>query len=104
MNRTVSTGPCMREAAMNRCRDVAVTVLLCVGMVCRASDPALRPVEARKKVGEKITVEMTVQAAKDRLESRGEIYLDSEPDFRDAKNFAVVITKAGAASPEVCGN
>ncbi len=41
---------------------------------------------------------MTVRSAKDRLEKRGEIYLDSETDFRDAKNFAVVITKAGAAS------
>jgi len=58
----------------------------------------LSPVTARKKVGEKITVEMTVQAAKDRLEVRGEIYLDSETDFRDEKNFAVVITKTGAAS------
>jgi hypothetical protein len=63
-----------------------------------AEDRPLTPVEARKKVGEKITVEMTVRAAKDRLEKRGEIYLDAEPDFKDEKNFAVVITKAGAAS------
>jgi len=41
---------------------------------------------------------MTVQAAKDRLEKRGEIYLDAEMDFRDPKNLAVVITQAGAAS------
>jgi hypothetical protein len=39
-----------------------------------------------------------VRAAKDRLEKRGEIYLDAEPDFKDPKNFAVVITRAGAAS------
>jgi hypothetical protein len=71
---------------------------LCAGLVCRAGDRPLTPIEARKKVGEKITVEMTVQAAKDRLESRGEIYLGSEMDFRDEKNFAVVSTKAGAAS------
>jgi hypothetical protein len=63
----------------------------------------LSPVAARKKVGEKITVEMTVQAAKDRLEIRGEIYLDSETDFRDEKNFAVVITKKGAASLKEAG-
>jgi hypothetical protein len=63
----------------------------------------LSPIEARKKVGEKITVEMTVQAAKDRLEIRGEIYLDSETDFRDEKNFAVVITKTGAASLKEAG-
>src|SRR5262245_29792428 len=63
----------------------------------------LSPVEARKTVGDKITVEMTVQAAKDRLQKRGEIYLDAELDFRDEKNFAVVITKAGAASLKEAG-
>jgi hypothetical protein len=46
---------------------------------------------------------MTVRAAKDRLEARGEIYLDSEPDFRNEKNFAVVITKTGAASLKAAG-
>lgn len=64
------------------------------------ADDALKPlppVEARKKVGEEIVVEMTVQAAKDRLEKRGEIYLDSELDFKDERNFAAVINKAGAA-------
>jgi hypothetical protein len=66
------------------------------------SEP-LSPVAARRKVGEKITVEMTVQAAKDRLEVRGEIYLDSEADFRDERNFAVVITKKGAASLKEVG-
>ncbi len=34
-----------------------------------------------------ITVEMTVQAAKDRLEKRGEICLDAELDFKDERNF-----------------
>jgi hypothetical protein len=63
----------------------------------------LSPVEARKKVGQTITVEMTVHAAKDRLEKRGEIYLDAEQDFRDEKNFAVVITKAGAAKLKDAG-
>ena len=63
----------------------------------------MTPVEARKKVGDKVTVEMTVQAAKDRLEKRGEIYLDAEQDFRDEKNFAVVITRTGAASLKKAG-
>ena len=73
--------------------------LLTAGALAGAQAPAkpLTPVEARTKVGQKITVEMLVQAAKDRLEKRGEIYLDAEPDFRDEKNFAAVITKAGAA-------
>jgi len=68
-----------------------------------AEDKPLSPVEARSKVGEKITVEMTVQACKDRLQKRGEIYLDSETDFHNPKNFAVVITKAGAASLKKAG-
>src|SRR5438270_13161294 len=65
--------------------------------VGNAADKPLPPDRARTKIGETITVEMTVQSAKDRLEKRGEIYLDAEQDFRDPKNFAVVITKAGAA-------
>jgi hypothetical protein len=89
---------------MNLCRFVAGLLLaLSAGLASGAGDKPLTPVEARKKVGENITVEMTVQAAKDRLEKRGEIYLDSETDFRDEKNFAVVITKAGAASLKEAG-
>jgi DNA/RNA endonuclease YhcR with UshA esterase domain len=63
----------------------------------------LGPVEARKQVGKEITVRMEVKTAKDRLEKRGEIYLDAEGDFKDAKNFAVVITKKGAASLKDAG-
>jgi hypothetical protein len=74
-----------------------------VGAAGAVGDRPLSPVEARKKVGEKITVEMTVQSAKDRLEKRGEIYLDAEPDFKDEKNFAVVITRAGAAKLKEAG-
>lgn len=60
--------------------------------------PLLTPSEARKKVGEEVVVEMTVSVTKDRLEKRGEIYLDAEVDFRDPNNFAVVISKVGAKS------
>jgi hypothetical protein len=76
-----------------------------VGSSCviAADETPLKPVEARKKVGSQITVEMTVRAAKDRLDKRGEIYLDSEEDFHDEKDFAVVITKAGAASLKNAG-
>ena len=42
------------------------------------------------------------ESAKGRLEKRGEIYLDSE-DFKDVKNFAIVITKEGAASLKETG-
>jgi hypothetical protein len=59
---------------------------------------ALGPEEAIKKVNEKVVVEMTVKSSKDALAKRGEIYLDSQEDFRSAKNLAVVITKTGAAA------
>ncbi len=68
-----------------------------------ADDKPLPPIEARKKVGDTITVELTVRTTKDRLEARGEIYLDAELDFKDEKNFAVVITKAGAAKLKEAG-
>src|SRR5207248_5385733 len=80
-----------------------MTVVLLVRSIAAADDKPLTPVEARGKVGEQITVEMTVRASKDRLHKRGEIYLDSEADFHDAKNFAVVITKSGAASLQKAG-
>jgi DNA/RNA endonuclease YhcR with UshA esterase domain len=66
-------------------------------------DKPLTPVEARKQIGEKITVEMEVKASKNALAKRGEIYLDSEENFRDEKNFAVVITKTGAESLRAAG-
>jgi len=68
-----------------------------------ADEKPLSPVEARKKVGDEITVKMEVKTSKDRLENRGEIYLDAEEDFKDEKNFAVVITKKGAASLKDAG-
>jgi hypothetical protein len=89
---------------MSRSRFIAaIAFALCVGLAPAGDDQRLAPIQARKRVGVKITVEMTVRAAKDRLEKRGEIYLDSEPDFRDEKNFAVVITKKGAASLKTAG-
>jgi hypothetical protein len=64
---------------------------------------ALSPIEARKAIGKEITVRMEVKTAKDRLEKRGEIYLDAELDFKDEKNFAVVITRKGAESLKAAG-
>jgi hypothetical protein len=76
---------------------VATTWIGANGLIADGSEPKpLTPVEARKKVGEEIVVEMLIQAAKDRLYKRREIYLDAEPDFRDEKNFAAVINRDGA--------
>ncbi len=78
---------------------LAMSLLFCSSILGQAGEgKPLTPTAARKKVGAKITVEIRVQTAKDRLEKRGEIYLDAQLDFRDEKNFAVIITKMGAAS------
>jgi len=84
----------------------AVDVLFAMTLTTRtdAGDARpLSPAQARKRVNEKVTVELTVKASKNRLERHEEIYLDSEEDFRDAKNLAVVIDVAGAASLKKAG-
>ncbi|MCO6459601.1 MAG: hypothetical protein J5I93_30165 [Pirellulaceae bacterium] len=62
----------------------------------RCDEKPLPPTEARQRLGERVVVQMEVRAAKDRLEKRGEIYLDSETDFHDETNLAAVITRRGA--------
>ena len=89
---------------INNCGFFALIISVAFLSAAIASeDKSLGPTDARQKVGQKITVEMMVQAAKNRLQKRGEIYLDSESDFHDDKNFAVVITKKGAASLKEAG-
>ena len=77
----------------------ALTVVL-IGLIALdapAQDTKpLTPVEAIKKINEEVTVQMLVMAAKNRLEKRGEIYLDSEENFKDENNLGIVITKTGA--------
>src|SRR5262245_62077095 len=85
------------------CVFLCALLVLAIGVAGAADDKPLGPVEARKKVGKTITVQMEVKTAKDRLEKRGEIYLDAEEDFKSKKNFAVVITKKGAASLKKSG-
>ena len=81
------------------CISLVLLVALSFLRVTGADEPSpkpLTPIEARKKVGEQIVLEMTVKKAKDRLEKRGEIYLDAELDFRAETNFATVINRDGA--------
>ncbi|AGA24660.1 prepilin-type N-terminal cleavage/methylation domain-containing protein [Singulisphaera acidiphila] len=84
-----------------------ITVL--IGAFTASDEPAPKVIpaaEARDHVDETLTVEMTVQASKNAAPRR-EIYLDSEEDFRDEKNLAVVISydhvdafkRAGIADP-----
>jgi hypothetical protein len=50
--------------------------------------------EARTSINERVTVEMLVKAAKN-CQRCSLMFLDSEEDHRDAKNFAVAITETG---------
>src|SRR5262249_47061903 len=94
----------VRSLAMHGYRFVAIILVLAAGFPALAAEKKqLSPVEARKKVGKAVTVRMEVKAAKDRLEKRGEIYLDAEEDFKDEKNIAVVITRKGAESLRKAG-
>ncbi len=84
----------------------ALFALICVSLVAadeKKSDKPLTPAEAVKKVDEKVVVEMLVQASKNRLEKFKEIYLDSELDFKDEKNLAIVITESCAAKFKEAG-
>jgi hypothetical protein len=62
-----------------------------------------RPAQEEPKAGTnrsgegRVTVEMAVKSSKNALAGRMEIYLDSEENFRDEKNFAVVISATAAA-------
>jgi hypothetical protein len=87
-------------------RSASLLALLLGGLVVigAAEDTKpLTPAEAIRKVNEEVTVQMVVKAAKNRLEKRGEIYLDSEEDFRDKKNLGIVVTRVGAAKFEKAG-
>jgi len=51
----------------------------------------VKAADARNHVDERCTVELTVRSSKNAAPRR-EYYLDSEEDFHDEKNFAVVIS------------
>ena len=55
---------------------------------------AISTADAAKKINEKVTVELTVQATGGR---GNRLFLNSEKNFRDAKNFTIVLDmpKAG---------
>ncbi|HKB41302.1 MAG TPA: hypothetical protein VKD72_33060 [Gemmataceae bacterium] len=88
-------------------RIASILTLIGSGLVVIQADAGdtkpLTPVEAIKKVSQEVTVQMLVKATKNRLEKWGEIYLDSEEDFRDEKNLGVVVTKVGAAKFKEAG-
>lgn len=50
--------------------------------------------QARTRINEKVTVEMLVKAAKN-CQRCSLMFLDSEEDHHDPRNFAVAVTEAG---------
>ena len=56
----------------------------------------LTPLEAANRVNEQVTVEMLVRAAKN-CPHCSQIFLDSEEDHHDPRNFAVTVTDTGKA-------
>jgi hypothetical protein len=57
----------------------------------QAAEKVVPAAMARTKIGEQCTVEMVVKASKNAAKRRT-YFLDSEEDFHDDKNFAVVIS------------
>ena len=71
-------------------RRPALMLVLLLVAAARADDPPakpLTPAEAAKKVNEKVTVEFEVKSTGGKVVC----YLNSEADFKDAKNFTVFI-------------
>ncbi|HQR43508.1 MAG TPA: alkaline phosphatase family protein, partial [Gemmatales bacterium] len=56
----------------------------------KTSEGTINTLEAAKKVGEEVTVEFTVKATGG---SSGRVFLNSLADFRDPRNFTVVLEK-----------
>ena len=57
----------------------------------------ISPSDAVKQIGKpQVLIEMKVRSAKDRLERRGIVYLDSEEDFTDPKNLGIAISAEAA--------
>jgi DNA/RNA endonuclease YhcR with UshA esterase domain len=76
-------------------RVFATVLVVVVGAGLRAEEPAkpITPAEAAKKVNEKVVVEMEVKSTG----GRTNCYLNSEADYRDAKNFTVFIPEEAVA-------
>jgi hypothetical protein len=81
-------------------------VLVCLAVPVVGAEKEAKPLttaEAIKMVDKEVTVELTVRSSKNALDHRHEIYLDSEENFRDEKNLAVVVTEEGAAKFKEAG-
>jgi len=78
---------CLAVAAL----ELAVAPLLAGAQKETPKD--ITPAEARKHVGENVCVTMFVKKTKDSPKTK-RIYLDSELDYRDAKNLGILIEES----------
>jgi DNA/RNA endonuclease YhcR with UshA esterase domain len=69
-----------------------LVVAALVAAPAASEDKPLTPAEAAKKVGERVTVEMEVKSVG---KGSGVVFLNSDPDFKDDKNFTLFLNKAG---------
>ena len=77
------------------------------GPVCAVDEPkaaetVIPAAEVRNHVGKECTAEMTVKASKNAVPRRT-YFLDSEEDFHDEKNLAIVISYDHAAKFQEAG-
>ena len=81
---------------MRHCCGFAVLVLLPWVPLVRADDAPkpIGPAEAARKVGEQVTLRMAGKSAALRS---GVCFLNSEEDFKDAKNFTLFLDKDALA-------
>ena len=77
-----------------RLRVLALILVLLAVPGALAQDKPLTPEEAAKQVGEKVTVEMTVKSANF---AQGVCFLNSQEDFKEAKNFTVFLGRDALA-------
>jgi DNA/RNA endonuclease YhcR with UshA esterase domain len=71
--------------------NISVLVLLLIPAFVRSDAPVktVSPAEAAKKVNEKVVVEMEVKSTG----GEGVAFLNSEMDYKDAKNFTIFLPK-----------
>ena len=83
---------------------VAFVLIFGIALVPVVDDKSSTPAEAIKSIGKpSVVVEMTVKAAKNRLEKRGVVFLDSTDDFKSPENLGVAISAEAASKFKLKG-
>ena len=73
-------------------RRTILALLLLAGPAAVRAEDAIAPLEATKKIGEKVVVEMEVKSSK--LLDSGICYLNSNANFKDKENLTIFLPKS----------